>query len=203
MAGTYHLLMICGSLRAGSTNAALLRTAQAVAPDGLVADVYGGMGGLPQFNPDDDREPALPAVADLRTRISAADAVVFCTPEYAGGLPGSLKNLLDWTVGSGELYRKHAAWINVSTTTGAVHAHASLRTVLGYVGADLIEQACTHRPVPRHAIGPDGMIRDPEIRADVLDVLNVLARRLDGTDKPTGVRDPLDPPDSGPSPNGP
>jgi NAD(P)H-dependent FMN reductase len=191
--------MICGSLRVGSTNAAVLRTAQATVPDGLAAEVYPGMGVLPPFNPDDDREPVHPAVADLRARITAADAVVFCTPEYAGGLPGSLKNLLDWTVGGGELYRKPVAWINVSTTTGAVHAHASLRTVLGYVDADLVEEACIHLPVPRRAVGPDGMVGDPEIRAKLLDVLHTLGRRLDSADRAASAADTLGTDDSAPA----
>ncbi|MGH4015240.1 MAG: NADPH-dependent FMN reductase [Pseudonocardiaceae bacterium] len=90
---------------------------------------------LPAFNPDDDHEPLHPAVADLRRQI-AADALLFCTPEYAGALPGSFKNLLDWTVGGSEIYGKPVCWINASSVaapTGGADAHASLAKVLGYV----------------------------------------------------------------------
>ena len=65
---------------------------------------------------------------------------------YAGALPGSLKNLLEWTVGDGGTYRKPVAWINVSgpaAPTGGTDAHDSLRKVLGYVHADIVEPACT------------------------------------------------------------
>ena len=103
---------------------------------------------MPHFNPDDDREDGLvhPAVADLRGHIAGADAILICTPEYAGALPGSLKNLLERTVGDGGTYRKPVAWINVSgpaSPTGGAHAHESLRKVLSYVHADIVEQART------------------------------------------------------------
>jgi NADPH-dependent FMN reductase len=62
---------------------------------------------LPRFNPDDDREgePVHAAIAELREHIAAADALVLCAPEYAGALPGALKNLLEWTVGDAGTYR--------------------------------------------------------------------------------------------------
>ncbi len=53
-------------------------------------------------------------MAALRARLAAADAVLFCTPEYAGALPGSFKNLLEWTVGGEEIYRLPAAWVNAA-----------------------------------------------------------------------------------------
>ena len=96
---TARILLISGSTRGASTNTALLRTACDVSPRGVEPELYDGLTGLPHFNPDDDADPLPPAVADLRARIAAADAVLFCTPEYAGALPGSFKNLLDWTVG--------------------------------------------------------------------------------------------------------
>ena len=103
-----QLLLISGSLRAGSTNTAVLETVGVIAPQGVATVLYGGMGGLPHFNPDDDREgdPVHGAVAELRAQVSAADALLICTPEYAGALPGALKNLLEWTVGDGCTYRK-------------------------------------------------------------------------------------------------
>ncbi|MEV5300512.1 NADPH-dependent FMN reductase [Amycolatopsis methanolica] len=91
--------------------------------------------------------------------------MLFCTPEYAGALPGSFKNLLDWAVGSDAMDGKLVARINVSSSiTGAAGAHESLRTVLGYLGTRIVEEACVHLPVPRDAIGADGLIGDEAIR---------------------------------------
>src|SRR6201985_1847496 len=102
-----RILLISGSTRRGSGNTAALRTVQALAPDGITAEMYDGLTTLPAFSPDEDEHPPGPA-ADLRARIAAAGALLFCTPEYAGTLPGSLKNLLDWTVGGGEISGKSA-----------------------------------------------------------------------------------------------
>ena len=164
-----HLLLISGSLRDGSTNTAVLRTAGEVAPDGVTTTLYGGMAALPHFNPDDDREGVAvhPAVAELRSAVAAADALLLCTPEYAGALPGALKNLLEWTVGDAGTYGKPIAWINASgpaAPTGGADAHDSLRKVLGYVHAEIVEEACVRIPVTRDAVGGDGLIADPDIR---------------------------------------
>jgi len=117
-------------------------------------------------------------VVALREQIDAADAVLFCTPEYAGALPGSFKNLLDWTVGGGEMYGKHVAWINASgLPTGAADAHASLRKVLGYLSTEIVEEACVHVAVARQAVGDDGLIGDPRLRARIAEALTTLAGR--------------------------
>ena len=184
-----RILLVSGSLRAGSTNTALLRTAETLAPDDTIALVYGGLGELPLFNPDDDTVPLHPAVADLRTRISEADALLFSTPEYAGALPGPFKNLLDWTVGGGETYGKHVAWVNASgSPTGAADAHRSLRTVLGYTGSNIVEEACMHIPVARSDIGSDGLIADDVVRQQIADVLGTLASQLEGRVRPPSPR---------------
>jgi chromate reductase len=173
---TCRVLLISGSLRSGSTNTALLRTVEAVAPDGLVAVLYEGLGDLPLFNPDDDVDPVHPAVAGLRAQIQSADALLISTPEYAGALPGSFKNLLEWTVGGGDIYTKPVAWINASTSpAGAVDAHHSLRVVLGYIGAAIVESACVHVPVPRDAVGADGLVADPLTRERLAEILTRLA----------------------------
>ncbi len=166
-----------GSTRGGSTNTAALRTVQAVATAPMTAAAYEGMAGLLAFNPDDDCEPLPPTVAELRQQIAAADAVLFCTPEYAGGLPGSFKNLLDWTVGGGgggEIYGKPVAWINVAVEGRGDRATASLAQVLGYVGAVAIEPACRRIPVARTAVGPDGLVTDPRFLADMAEVLRAI-----------------------------
>ncbi len=173
-----RILLVSGSTRAGSTNTAVLRTAPAVAPEGVTAVLYDGLAGLPAFNPDDDHEPLPAPVADLRAQLAAANAVLFCTPEYAGALPGAFKNLLDWTVGGAEIYGKPAAWVNVSSVaapTGGADAHASLAKVLSYVGADVVEAACARAPMTRSAVGPDGTVTDPQVREQLAAVLHVLA----------------------------
>jgi NAD(P)H-dependent FMN reductase len=172
------ILLINGSLRAGSTNGAALSTAAAVAPAGCKAALYEGLGELPHFNPDVE-QGVLPApVADLRAQLRAADAVLFSTPEYAGGLPGSFKNLLDWSVGEG-LHAKPVGFINSSAHAGgAAHAHAQLRTVLGYVNADVVEGACARACVRRDAIGEDGTVSDPEARAAIAAAMRALVERV-------------------------
>jgi len=171
------ILLVSGSTRGASTNGALLRTAAVDPPDGVEAELYAGMTGLPHFNPDDDHDPLPQAVADLRARIDAADAVLICTPEYAGALPGTFKNLLDWSVGGPEMYGKPVAWVNASgSPTRAAHAHASLETVLRTIHADVVSEACAHIAVPRHAVGADGTVADPEVRRRIREVLTILAR---------------------------
>jgi chromate reductase, NAD(P)H dehydrogenase (quinone) len=182
-----RLLLISGSLRAGSTNAAALRTVAALAPADVETETFAGMGALPHFNPDDDAEGAVlhPAVVELRRAIGAADALLFCTPEYAGDLPGSFKNLLDWTVGGGETYGMPVAWINVASVaspTGAADAHASLRRVLGYTGSDIVEDACVRVPVPRDAVGADGLVTDSAIRDVVAGAVAELDRHVRARD---------------------
>ena len=179
-----RLLLISGSLREGSTNGAALKTIRDLAPAGVETLLYQD-GILPHFNPDDDREgePVDAAVADLRAHVAAADAIVICTPEYAGALPGALKNLLEWTVGDGGTYHKPVAWINVSASpTGGADAHESLCKVLGYVHADIIEPACARIPVTRDAVGPDGTVSDPARRGQIASMLSTLLANLPGGD---------------------
>ena len=170
-----RLLLICGSLRSGSTNEAMLRTVASLLPADVEANMYDQMGRLPHFNPDDDHDPLPDAVADLRSRIASADAIVFSTPEYAGAMPGALKNLLDWTVGGVEISDKPTAWINISTSpAGATATHESLTTVLRYTGAELVEDACVRIPVHRDAADSEGLIGDPEIRFRVIAAITTL-----------------------------
>ena len=182
---TVSLLLICGSLRAGSTNAAVLRTVAALAPDDVETVLFRGMAELPHFNPDDDIEgqPIAPAVAAMRRAVARADALLICTPEYAGALPGALKNLLEWTVGDAGTYGEPVGWINAAgpaAPTGAADAHDSLRKVLDYVGADVVEAACGRIPVTRQDIGDDGLIADENARAAIQATLTALADHVRG-----------------------
>ncbi|HEX8007456.1 MAG TPA: NADPH-dependent FMN reductase [Trebonia sp.] len=168
------MLLVTGSTRGGSVNTAALTTMAAAAPSEVTAVLYDGLAGLPAFNPDHDGDRLPEAVAGLRRQIAAADAVLFCTPEYAGSLPGSFKNLLDWTVGGGEMYGKPAAWLNVAAPGRGEGAQDTLATVLGYVGASIVEAACRRIPVDRATVGPDGTVSDPRFQADIAQVWDAL-----------------------------
>lgn len=185
------ILLVSGSLRSGSTNTALLRTAVEIAPPGIEAELYEGMADLPHFNPDDDEAGAElhPAVVDLRSRLAAADAVLFCTPEYAGALPGSFKNLLDWTVGGGETYGMPVAWINIAGPAAparGAHALESLRNVLTYTGTEIVEAACARIPITRDMVGDDEKIADAGAGDALVAALRALASAADAQRQPEG-----------------
>ena len=156
-----RILLVSGSTRTASTNGAALRTIHSMDGVDVKSELYGGLADLPAFNPDEDHEPLLLEVAELRSAIATADAVLFCTPEYAGTLPGSFKNLLDWTVGGSEMGGKPVAWVNVAAPGRGGGADATLRTVLGYVTADIVEAACLKVSIGRADLDDDDAIVNP------------------------------------------
>ncbi|MEQ1951662.1 NADPH-dependent FMN reductase [Mesorhizobium sp. CN2-181] len=93
-----NLIGLSGSLRAASTNTALLRALQVETPRGCTLALYDGLGALPIFNPDDEGEHTPLEAVRLNEAVSRADGVVISCPEYAYGIPGGLKNALDWLV---------------------------------------------------------------------------------------------------------
>jgi NAD(P)H-dependent FMN reductase len=91
-----NLLGISGSLRKGSFNTALLRAAQRVAGSGIAIEIA-TLDGVPLYNGDEETATGIPAaVQALKARVIAADGVLIATPEYNSGVPGVLKNGLDW-----------------------------------------------------------------------------------------------------------
>ncbi len=181
MASDIRILLVSGSTRTASTNTAALLAARDVSDERVTTVLYVGLPQLPAFNPDDDAEPLPAPVNELRGQIAAADGVLFCTPEYAGGLPGSFKNLLDWTVGGGELYDKPVTWINVAPAGRGEQADAALRVVLGYVGSMIIEPAGTRLVVPRAELDFEGRIASGDLRARIEQVVRAFADRVQAT----------------------
>lgn len=134
-----RLLAISGSLRNASSNTSLLKAAQMLAPNGIEIELYEGLGMLPHFNPDLDVEPLPAAVADLRSCIAAADGLLISSPEYARGVPGSLKNALDWLVSGPEFPDKPVALFNASDRS--VNAQAALRLTLETMSGRMVDAA--------------------------------------------------------------
>jgi NAD(P)H-dependent FMN reductase len=172
-----RVLCLSGSLRRRSGNTALLRAAVSLAPAELRLTVYDGLAELPLFNPDDEMA-ALPASADaLRRLVGACDALLIACPEYAHGVPGPFKNLLDWLVGSLEFPDKPVALWNASAR-GSHHAQDALREILRTMSARLLEPASVTIPLPGAGCEEADVLADPSQVALVRESLQALAREL-------------------------
>src|SRR4051812_8583392 len=136
-----RLLTVSGSLRAGSSNSALLVAAARVAPAHVTVTAYDMLAAIPAFNPDlEEGSAPLPgAVAHWRGALAAADAVLFSSPEYAHGIPGALKNALDWIVGSSEFVGKPVGVLSASAASQ--FAHPQLVEVLTVMSATVVPGA--------------------------------------------------------------
>jgi NAD(P)H-dependent FMN reductase len=141
MPATTAVLAISGSLRAHSSNTELLRACALVAPVDVRVELYQGLATLPHFNADLDTADPPADVAAWRARIATADALLVSSPEYARGVPGTLKNALDWLVGSSDVVGKPVALLNGSPR--ASHAQASLALTLRTISARLIRELRT------------------------------------------------------------
>ena len=103
------MLAISGSLRRDSSNSALVAAVARLAPDTVDVSTYGELEALPPFNPDRDGDDAPAEVARFRAALQRCDAVLISRPEYAHGVPGVLKNALDWVVGTGEFIENQSS----------------------------------------------------------------------------------------------
>jgi chromate reductase len=172
-----EFLAISGSLRHRSSSTALLRAAALLASPGTRLIPFDGLGALPPFNPDLDRNPLPAAVATLRARIAAADGLVICSPEYAHGIPGVLKNALDWLVGGIEVLAKPVALLNPSSR--ATHAQASLVEVLRTMGAHVVPGGLVVVPLVGWNLDAVSISAVPELADLVRGALAALAEAVE------------------------
>lgn len=160
-----RLLAISGSLRRSSSNTLLLEAAARLAPEGVEVAIYDGIGELPHFNPDVEEEDQPASVARYRAALVGADGIIVSTPEYAHGLPGVLKNALDWVVGTSELVDKPVALFNASPR--GTYAIASLTETLTVMSAVILPQAGVTLSLPGRALPAGGIAADPELAAAI------------------------------------
>ncbi len=144
---THRILAISGSLRARSSNTEVLRAAATLAPAGVEVALFAGLASLPHFNPDLDAEGAVlpPPVQEFRAQVAAADALLVCSPEYAHGVPGALKNALDWLVSGSEIVNKPVGLVNASPRS--TYAQASLAETLRTMSTVLVPGAMVDLPL--------------------------------------------------------
>ena len=174
-----QILAISGSLRAVSSNTTILKALAALADNDAHFTFYEGLASLPHFNPDIEKEGIPGTVVDFRRQLQAADGIVICTPEYAFGVPGVLKNALDWIVSSGEFDKKPVATISVSPlATGGETAHASLLRTLQVMGAAIAEKASLSIPLVSKRINEKGELTDDTTRQELIVLFNALKETI-------------------------
>lgn len=160
--GPYAALTLAGSLRARSSNATILEAFARLAPPALEVRPYPSMGALPHFNPDLDTDGERPAaVRAWRAAIAAADALIVCSPEYAHGVPGTLKNALDWLVSGPEFPALPVALVN--TSPHSTHAQAALAETVRTMSAELIPPGIWLVPLTGRRPDVAAVLGDPEL----------------------------------------
>ncbi|MEP6567685.1 MAG: NADPH-dependent FMN reductase [Mesorhizobium sp.] len=134
-----NLLAISGSLRAASTNSALVAALARNAPAGCRVTVYDGLGRLPIFNPDDEGERTPPEASRLIDAVTGVDGIIVSCPEYAHGVPGGLKNALDWLVSRDAAVAKPAMLVHASPRS--LFARTALAEIMRTMSFALYEEA--------------------------------------------------------------
>ena len=163
------ILAISGSLRSGSSNTMLLRAAIDLAPTSVEMRLYDGLNDLPYFNPDLETVE-LSSVTDLRSQISWADGLLMCSPEYAHGVPGVLKNALDWLVSGSEFVGKPIALFNASPR--AIHAQASLIEIMTTMAGQVVSEACTEVQLLGRKMDAAAIVNDPEMSGQIREAID-------------------------------
>ncbi|MER9343667.1 NAD(P)H-dependent oxidoreductase [Mesorhizobium sp. M0601] len=169
-----NILAISGSLRAASTNSALVAALAQNAPPDCHVSVYDGLGRLPIFNPDDEGERTPPQAAALIDAVTAADGLIVSCPEYAHGMPGGLKNALDWLVSRDAAVGKPAMLVHASPRS--LFARAALAEVMRTIsfalyGEAALEIALLGKKPPE----VEDILSQPENRLTMRDALSAFA----------------------------
>jgi NAD(P)H-dependent FMN reductase len=188
------ILALSGSLRARSSDSAMLRAAAALAPAGVDIHVYAGLGSIPLFNPDREAElyedvstsprfradlagTDLAAVKDLNDRVREADGLLIACPEYARGVPGAFKNALDWLVGGDAFVAKPFALLNASPRS--THAQASLRLTLETMSGRAVEDAFLTLPLAGRGLDASAIAAEEEFAGPIRAALAAFAAAIE------------------------
>jgi NAD(P)H-dependent FMN reductase len=172
------IFALSGSTRSASVNLGLIKAVAQQYASQLTFDIFEGLEQLPQFNPDKDipGDTILPEIAAMRQRMRAADGILICTPEYAMGLPGALKNALDWTVSSCEFSGKPVAVVTAASM--GEKTHASLLGTLRIIEASVTDDCQLLIPFAQAKIGKEGIIKDTATAAQIQLLMDSFIGRL-------------------------
>ena len=184
MENKIKILAISGSLRSNSSATGIIRHVIKLFPETINFTVYQGIGKLPHF---DDNETVPTEVTVFRQLLADADGIFICQPEYAFGVPGSLKNALDWIVSSGELTDKPVAL--VTAATGGDKAHAALLLILKALSSKVGDGATLLIPFVRTKLNDKGEVINAEIAQSLAAVVNALLETIQAQSREKNLQD--------------
>lgn len=180
-----HVLGIAGSLRTGSYNAAALRTAQQLVPEGMTLEIF-DLSGIPMYNQDREEDMPRP-VQELKNKIAQADAVLFVTPEYNYSFSGVLKNAIDWASRpptNTPLPGKPAAIMGASMSVfGTGRAQYHLRQVCVCLNMLILNRPEVFIVNAHEKFDAEGVLQDGEIRQRIKALLEELKKWVHRLDK--------------------
>lgn len=168
-----RILAISGSLRDNASSSRVLKYVGSILGPSCEVEFYDGISRLPHFN---DSKMIHAEVDELRNKISYSDGVIISQPEYAFGVAGSLKNALDWTVGSGEFSGKPVALITAAT--GGENAHEAMLKTLRAIDCQLSEETCLLIPFIKSKLDQQGNIKDADLQMQLQNFVHDFISKL-------------------------
>lgn len=171
------ILAISGSARRSSTNTALLMAMKEIAPPGVEVSVFHTLNVLPVFSPDSEGETTPPEVVRFLEQVAACDGIVISSPEYVRGIPGGLKNAIDWMVSRFEVVGKPVALAHASHRGDDMLA--SLRLVLSTVSDRFLQHLFLRIPlIGKTESEVTTVLRQPEHAARIAEFLSGFADEI-------------------------
>jgi NAD(P)H-dependent FMN reductase len=159
-----------------STNLSLIKAIANISDAYFSITIFNGLDMLPHFNPDLDIEPAPQTIIDFRKQLKEADGILICTPEYAMGVPGTLKNAIDWTVSSCEFSHKPVALITASSV--GQKGHTALLETLQVIECAITDETQLLISFSKTKINDKGQITDPETLEKVKQLIQAFIKIL-------------------------
>ena len=170
MTDKINILAISGSTRTSSTNLNLIKAIVTLTIDRFDVTIFQGLTHLPHFNPDLDTENPPKQIIEFRNTLRKFDGILICTPEYAMGVPGTLKNAIDWTVSSMEFSHKPTALITASSV--GENGHNSLMETLKIIEAMITDETQLLISFAKTKINSNCIITDNKTLDEVNQLLN-------------------------------
>jgi chromate reductase len=170
------VLAISGSTRQQSSNHGLLKAIGEMMAERLDITIFRSVADLPHFDPDRNLDHIPDEVVAFRSRLRAADGVIICTPEYAHGVPGSLKNAIDWTVSSSDF--SHKPTVLITASSDGRFGHQALLETLRVIEAKEVDQLQLLIQFIKTKVDGAGKIIHEDTRTAVQQLMDAFVRCL-------------------------